>query len=164
MREHIDRLYSLNIIFFMKESKIPSLSRRITAHIHNAFRGSIKNHFNDIIVHTCSWGINYHYIRTPMLRDEIRSQNILHVTGIKFSIFQFVDRGIDFCILDCFRNIFNSYDMADIWSDETSDGPLCLYTSHRPVHYPSVLQNLAQRCKVDMPVVNLSGKMTLVRF
>ena len=68
--EHVHRLYGFDLIFRVEQCKVACLSGRVTAYVDDAMWTGIQNHFHHILVHACSWGIDYHDIGMSVLLDE----------------------------------------------------------------------------------------------
>lgn len=56
MWEHVDRLYSFNLVFAVQQIKITRLSGRVTAYIDNPFWCCKQNGIDNIYVHTSAGG------------------------------------------------------------------------------------------------------------
>ena len=137
MREHVYGLYGGHLVTAIQQLEVSCLRSRITADINDTFRSCEKNHINHIVVHTCPWRIRDDDIRTTMFCNEILSQDILHIAGIKQGIVDTVDCGIDFCILDGFRDIFDTDHLLRLTGDEIGDGSRTgIQVVHRTISVP----------------------------
>ena len=120
--KHIHRLHGIHAIVGIQVLQVTSLSSRVTTHIDDTLRGSSENSFHDIRMHPCTGRVGDDDIRAPVFCNKIVRQYILHVTGIEQGVLDVVLLGVNLGILDGFRHIFDTDDLASLFRHEVGNG------------------------------------------
>lgn len=98
MREHVDRLDSLNLVILVEQCQVACLRGRIATYVDNAPRGSPYNGLYHVGVHSGTRRVSDDDVRAAVSGYELVCKDVLHVAGVEVSIADTVDFRINLCV------------------------------------------------------------------
>ena len=122
MGEHIDGLDSGYTVVSVEIVEVTGLCGGVAGDIDDALGSCPEDGLHHIGVHTGTWRVSDDHIGTAMLSNEVISEDVLHVTGIKEGIGDAVDLRVHLRVLDGFGHVFDADDLTGLLCHEIGDG------------------------------------------
>ena len=122
MGEHVHGLYGGNAVSRAEPLDVPRLGGGIATYIDNAVGGGGENRLDHVGVHPGTGRVGDDDFRPAVPFNELRSQDIFHVSCIECRIANAINGRIDFCIFDGFGDILDADDLLGLPGYEVGYG------------------------------------------
>ena len=122
VREHIHRLDARDAIAGAEGFEVARLRGRVAANVHDSPCSCFQDGLDHVRVHSGAWRIDDDYVRLSVGCDKLVGEEVFHIAGKEFAVGDAVCLGVDFGILDGFRDVFDADYPGCAGRDELRDG------------------------------------------
>ena len=122
MGEHVDRSEGLDRIFPVEHFEVACLCGRVATDVNDGAGMGVEDGTDDVSVHAGTGRVGDDDVGTSVAVNKFGVEEVFHVSGQKFDVFDMVERGIDLGVFDGFGYVFNADDFAGLAGYEVGNG------------------------------------------